>query len=86
MSKRVPPDSLIDSSSPRRRLNDFQQQDIRPKLVFALSMRAGEYPIIGFRILACFLPQPEIGRHMSVERYGLSRGFSFAVPDFAKIN
>jgi hypothetical protein len=49
-------------------------------------MRAGEYPIIGFRILACFLPQPEIGRHMSVERYGLSRGFSFAVPDFAKIN
>jgi len=86
MSKRVPADSLFDSGSSRRRLNDFQRQDVRPKWVFALRVRAGEYPIVGVGILARFLPQPEVGGHMSVEWNRLSRGFCFAVPDDSEID
>jgi hypothetical protein len=31
---------LLDSGSSRRRLNDFQQQDVRPKWIFPLSKPA----------------------------------------------
>src|ERR1035441_8892560 len=42
-------------------------------------MRAGKYPILGFRILARFLPQPEIRRHMSVEGHVGARGLFCAL-------
>lgn len=86
MSKSVPADSFLDSGSSRCRLNDSQQQDIRPVRKPALGVWAGKYPIIGFRILARFLPEPEVGRHLSIERNRFSRGFSFAVPDHSKID
>jgi hypothetical protein len=49
-------------------------------------MRAGEYPIIGFSILARFLPQPKVGGHMGVEWNRLSRGLRLAVSKVAEID
>jgi hypothetical protein len=53
MSKSVPADSLLNPGSSRCRLNDFQQQDIRPVGKPTLGVWAGKHPIIVFRI-ACF--------------------------------
>ncbi len=42
MPKRVPADSLLDAGSSRRRLNDFQQQDVWPAGEPPLGVRAGD--------------------------------------------
>ena len=43
MSKSVPANSLLNPGSSRSRLNDLQQEDVRPKRIFPLRVRAGEF-------------------------------------------
>ncbi len=79
MTKCVPPESLGDSRSERCRTNDFLEDNIWPEGMFPARVRAGEYPIVCFRISTGFFPEPEIGGHLGINWDRFARCFCFTV-------